>query len=1046
MSASSSIGNHGWRDGARAGWQLVRVCLVGAAVPWLSACGGGEKATSPVPATSPPPPVVMHALTTTISRGVSGSPVAGTDEKAAGTVVAYGFAALAGYQNVKVLLDGGTAPLVGQVTMNAAHSLVASADTVVVLSHSDSGLVKTVEQSVISATPAQLNQQLEGIFDALMAAGIPAEGAAATLGRAVALAVVPERDAEKVAQAMLIAPPNGASSLKGVTGNVSATVSPHSRLIFVNGVLTLPSDYRLAWRGALYPLAQRRGVGADRGFGVGGFYNPSASFSDPAVATFWSCLLLKGTQIASGIGSALTSLRGCMPILGLTISEKRYFLGDFVEAAAQVLNLALFKQPAIVQADAIRLADELIAARRLGQRVVLVTHSQGNLLADEALLRLSSSTSWTSQDRSCVGWVAIAPPRSPNSTRTAVSPSALIVRGALSQDVLLYLPGMIDPVVQRVSNELSDTYDAQGWFWSRTLGWFGIGTGISLHSVVQSYFGMPATEKLIGDALSAQIDALDAQCLSPTATIQVSSNAATSWGLSPGSSAGSGLSGTVLVRAARAGTEFVLSPAIIAGRPATVSNSDGGGARITLLPGDAKSFTISYAAPPAAPSIQLSTTSLPFVGTVGGANPAPQSAQVANGGTGTLSGLSASVNYQGGQPSGWLSATLNTTTAPATLMLRPTLGSLGTGTYNATVVVSANASGVTNSPQLLTATFVVVTAAVASVTVSPSTASIDVGGTRQFTATAMDGGGNTLNNRTVTWSSSNTGVATVGSSSGIVTGVAAGTATITATSEGRSGTATVTVVGATAQQVTTNPADSVTSSSARLHGMVVQNGSAYTVWFEWGLSATLANPNVTGSGSGPDATCPGSTTCFWYSRRTGLASNTTYYFRLAISDANGITRGAIRSFTTASAPAIANLTTTLVGVNHVNCVNTGNSGNNGSLYRHTFSFTDSDGDVSVPGTTQVTLSWIFLPSNNQGSFVATIQSSTGTGFNGSLTVGSCMRFDTNATTSITIVLQDNAGNTSNALSETLSKPAGANLIGASFRGSVLAAPVPPDGR
>src|SRR5207244_7837774 len=49
-----------------------------------------------------------------------------------------------------------------------------------------------------------------------------------------------------------------------------------------------------------------------------------------------------------------------------------------------------------------------------------------------------------------------------------------------------------------------------------------------------------------------------------------------------------------------------------------------------------------------------------------------------------------------------------------------------------------------------------------------------------------------LSGRTVTWSSSNTAVATV-STSGLVSGVAPGSITISATSEGKSGTAAITV-------------------------------------------------------------------------------------------------------------------------------------------------------------------------------------------------------------------------------------------------------------
>jgi alpha-tubulin suppressor-like RCC1 family protein len=82
---------------------------------------------------------------------------------------------------------------------------------------------------------------------------------------------------------------------------------------------------------------------------------------------------------------------------------------------------------------------------------------------------------------------------------------------------------------------------------------------------------------------------------------------------------------------------------------------------------------------------------------------------------------------------------------------------------------------------------------VASVTVSPGQLSLLVGQIQQFTATTKDASGNVLSGRTVTWASSAPGVGTV-SATGLVTGVSAGSATITATSEGQSGTATVTSV------------------------------------------------------------------------------------------------------------------------------------------------------------------------------------------------------------------------------------------------------------
>src|SRR5947199_176932 len=81
---------------------------------------------------------------------------------------------------------------------------------------------------------------------------------------------------------------------------------------------------------------------------------------------------------------------------------------------------------------------------------------------------------------------------------------------------------------------------------------------------------------------------------------------------------------------------------------------------------------------------------------------------------------------------------------------------------------------------------------VASVTVSPTSGSARIGATVQLTGVTKDSAGNLLTRRKVSWMTSNASVATV-SAGGLVTGMTAGSATITATSEGQSGSAAVTV-------------------------------------------------------------------------------------------------------------------------------------------------------------------------------------------------------------------------------------------------------------
>ena len=106
----------------------------------------------------------------------------------------------------------------------------------------------------------------------------------------------------------------------------------------------------------------------------------------------------------------------------------------------------------------------------------------------------------------------------------------------------------------------------------------------------------------------------------------------------------------------------------------------------------------------------------------------------------------------------------------------------------------------------LTDSAVVVVSAVpvAAVVVSPPAASVLVGQTVQLSATPQDSTGAPLAGRAVSWATSNGGAATV-NGSGLVMGVTAGSATITATSEGKSGTTAITVTVMAVASVAVSP-------------------------------------------------------------------------------------------------------------------------------------------------------------------------------------------------------------------------------------------------
>jgi uncharacterized protein YjdB len=104
---------------------------------------------------------------------------------------------------------------------------------------------------------------------------------------------------------------------------------------------------------------------------------------------------------------------------------------------------------------------------------------------------------------------------------------------------------------------------------------------------------------------------------------------------------------------------------------------------------------------------------------------------------------------------------------------------------------------------------------VASVAVSPSTASVSIGGRVPLRAVVQDAAGNTLTGADIFWSVQDASIATI-SGDGVVTGVAPGTTQVSANVAGKSGLGTVTVArGADPPPQGAVPVASVTISPSK---------------------------------------------------------------------------------------------------------------------------------------------------------------------------------------------------------------------------------------
>ena len=151
--------------------------------------------------------------------------------------------------------------------------------------------------------------------------------------------------------------------------------------------------------------------------------------------------------------------------------------------------------------------------------------------------------------------------------------------------------------------------------------------------------------------------------------------------------------------------------------------------------------------------------------------------------------------------------------------------------------------------------------AVATVQVTPAAVSVRVGSTAPLAVRTFDSEGQELTGRTVTWSTGNAGAATV-NGQGTVLGVSAGTATITATSEGRSGAAVVTVTAVPVATVVLSPAlDTVQVGDTRQLAASARDAAGNTLpgrTFTWNSTDTrVATVSSTGLVT---AVGPGTTT------------------------------------------------------------------------------------------------------------------------------------------------------------------------------------------
>jgi hypothetical protein len=379
-----------------------------------------------------------------VEAGVVATGPTGDSAYAVGTAVPYAFSPAPGYEHLLVSLDDSLVPASGTVVMGRSHVLWAAADVDVALPPASDPLVMELRSLLTAADPVATYQQIlddvRVLFDdvgpdaadrQVRLAGLVAydlirdSAAIARVDSALALHefVVGESEYDGNGGGggggLIADRAPGGAARDAAPGRACASQrapemagSPEpTRVLYVNGILTTPGEaYRTA--NALRCAMLRTGQIATSRILVRIFYNRtwSRQLPEDARANVWCVAAgVRWATLWSPLARVLAFGRCTAAAATIAIRTT-----DYIEALRQYTDV-LANAP-VAEPDADSLARYMAGVReREGQHVIVVAHSQGNLLTQQALGVLSARDQYAPRrDSLCIAAVAVAAPTSSN--------------------------------------------------------------------------------------------------------------------------------------------------------------------------------------------------------------------------------------------------------------------------------------------------------------------------------------------------------------------------------------------------------------------------------------------------------------------------------------------------------------------------------------------------------------------------------------------------------------------------------------------------------